>query len=281
MFKRTNFFAALAISSALAFPVTAQDVTADTVLATVNGTNITLGHMIIMRDALPAQYDNLEDDVLFDALLDQAVQQLVLAQTVDTPSRAVQLRLENERWTLLAGAAMSIEINKAVTEEALQAAYDEQFAGVDPAQEYNASHILVETEEEATALVTELQGGASFGGLAKEHSTGPSGPNGGELGWFGAGMMVAPFEEAVVLLEVGQVSAPVQTQFGWHVIILNETRLLDAPTLDDVRTDLTAELEQQAIEIVIENLTKTADVTRLDSTEIDPAILRDTSLVQN
>lgn len=281
MFKRTNFLAALAVSCVATLPAFAQDVTADTVLATVNGTDITVGHMIVMRDALPDQYDNLEDSVLFNALLDQAVQQLVLAQTIETPSRAVQLRLENERWTLLAGAAMTLEINKSVTDEALQAAYDEQFASVEPAREYNASHILVETEEEAAALVVELQEGADFAELAKENSTGPSGPNGGELGWFGAGMMVAPFEEAVVGMEVGQVSAPVQTQFGWHVIILNESRLLDAPTLEEVRAELSGELEQKAIESVIASLTDSADVSRPDTSDIDPAILRDTSLVQN
>jgi len=281
MFKHTNFWAAIAITCSTALSAVAQDVTADTVLATVNGTNITVGHMIVMRDALPDQYDNLADDVLFDALLDQAVQQLVLAQTIETPSRAVQLRLENERWTLLAGAAMTLEISKTVTEDALQAAYDEQFASAEPAQEYNASHILVETEEEAAALVVELQGGADFSGLAKEHSTGPSGPNGGELGWFGVGMMVAPFEEAVVGMEAGQVSAPVQTQFGWHVIILNETRLLDAPSLEEVRADLSSELEQNAIASIIESLTDSADVSRPDTSDIDPAILRDTSLVQN
>ncbi len=281
MFKRINFLAALAVSCAATLPAIAQDVTADTILATVNGTDITVGHMIVMRDALPEQYDNLADDVLFDALLDQAVQQLVLAQTIEAPSRVVQLRLENERWTLLAGAAMTLEINKSVTEEAVQAAYDEQFASVEPAREYNASHILVETEEEAAALVVDLQGGADFAGLAKEHSTGPSGPNGGELGWFGVGMMVAPFEEAVVGMEVGQVSAPVQTQFGWHVIILNETRLLDAPSLEEVRADLSSELEQNAIASIIESLTDSADVSRPDTSDIDPAILRDTSLVQN
>ena len=109
----------------------------------------------------------------------------------------------------------------------------------------------------------------------------PSGSNGGELGWFGAGMMVPSFEEAVVALEIGHISAPVQTQFGWHVIKLNDSRLLAAPSLDKVREDLKEELEQQVIEKTLAELTDAADIFRSDLSEVDPAILNDTGLVQN
>ncbi|MEO1155543.1 MAG: peptidylprolyl isomerase, partial [Pseudomonadota bacterium] len=169
---------------------------------------------------------------------------------------------------------------EALTDEALQAAYDETYGSVEPETEFNASHILVETEEEARALIEELDGGADFAALAQEHSTGPSGPNGGSLGWFGMGMMVPPFEAAVVELEPGSFSEdPVQTQFGWHVLILNETRLKDAPALEAVRDELAAQVQRQAVDARVAELTEAADVTRADITGIDPAVLREMSLV--
>ncbi len=281
MFNHRIILAMVVMSLTMAAPASAQDVTADTVAATVNGTDITIGHMIVMRDALSEQYDNLSDEALFQGILDQLVQQTVLAQTIGSPSRAVQIRLENERRALLAGAAMSLAIDRAVTDDALQAAYHEKFAGAVLSREFNASHILVETEHEAQALLDELEAGADFADLAKEKSTGPSGSNGGELGWFGAGMMVPSFEEAVVALEIGQISAPVPTQFGWHIIKLNDSRLLAAPSLDEVREDLTEELEQQVIEKTLAELTDAAEIIRPDLTEVDPAILSDTGLVQN
>lgn len=281
MFRHTNILAALAITLALPIPAFAQDVTADTVAANVNGTIITIGHMIVARDALADQYSNVSDEVLFEGILDQLIQQTVLAQTIGSPSRAVQIRLENERRALLAGAAMSLAIERAVTDDALTALYEERFANADQSRENNASHILVDTEDEALSLVEALDGGADFADLAKEKSTGPSGPNGGELGWFGAGMMVAQFEEAVLDLEIGQVSGPVQTQFGWHVIKLNDSRLLAAPTLDNVRDDLAEELEQQAIKITLEELTEAADIFRPDLSNFNPAVLNDTGLVRN
>jgi peptidyl-prolyl cis-trans isomerase C len=281
MTKLTNLIAGFAIVCATALPVVAQETTADTVVATVNGTEITIGHMIAMRDSLPEKYQNLPDDVLFKGLLDQAIQQTALAETITTTPQEIELRLENQRRTLLAGIALDQVVKSAVTDEALQAAYDARFANAEPSREYNASHILVATEDEAKALITQLEGGADFAELAKEKSTGPSGPNGGELGWFSTGMMVQPFEEAVVAMKVGQISAPVQTQFGWHVIKLNETRLKDTPTLDDVRTELSGELQQKAVDAAVAELTAAADVVRPDVSAIDPAILRDLSLIAN
>ncbi|MFV2001708.1 MAG: peptidylprolyl isomerase [Paracoccaceae bacterium] len=281
MFKHTIKMVAVVAGFTFAAPALAQDVSADTVVATVNGTDLTIGHMIVLRDSLPAQYDNLGDDALFQGILEQLIQQLVLSQTVDEPSLAVQIRLENESRALLAGAAMGIAVGEAVTDASLQAAYDEQYANASEKVELNASHILVETREEAEALIVELEGGADFGDLAKEKSTGPSGPGGGELGWFGLGAMVPEFEDAVLFLAVGEISQPVQTQFGWHVIRLNDTRLLAAPTLDDVRDTLTQQIEQQAVGDILDRLTEAADIERPDISAIEPSVLNNTALVEN
>ena len=166
---------------------------ADTVVATVNGQDLTLGHMITLKQRLPQQYQQLPLDVLFDGILDQLVQQTLLGETVDNLSTGTRLTLENEERALRANEAITRVVADAVTDEALKAAYEETYGSAEPEKEFNASHILVATEDEAKALVEALNGGADFAELAKEKSTGPSGPRGGNLGWFGTGAMVPPF----------------------------------------------------------------------------------------
>lgn len=276
MSNRLTFLSGVALSLCLALPVQAEETAkADTVVATVNGTAITLGHMMLVQQTLPQQYQTLPSDVLFPGILDQLIQQTVLMQTApEQDSRLVQLSVENERRQLKAGEALQKFAETAVTDDAIAALFAEQYAGKSGGKEYNAAHILVETEEEAQKLIADLANGADFAELAKAHSTGPSAPNGGDLGWFGPGQMVQPFEEAVAALDVGGVSAPVKTQFGWHVIKLNDAREKGAPTLDEVRDELAAELERKAIEDHIASLTAAATIDRSGADKLDPAILK-------
>ena len=163
--------------------------------------------------------------------------------------------------------------------ELLQAAYDEKYANAPASKEYSAQHILVDSEEKAAALKTEIEGGADFGEVAKANSTDTgSAVNGGDLGWFGLGMMVKPFEEAVVAAEVGKVSEPVQSQFGWHIILVKETRPKAAPTLDEVRDQLAAEIEKATVEAHLKAITEGAKVER-PGEGLDPKLLRDATLL--
>ena len=276
MQKPLTFLSSLALAAAVALPVAAQDEpSVDTVVATVNDTEITLGHMLVARASLPQQYQQLPDDVLFQGILDQLVQQTALADsfTGELPPR-VTLSIENETRSLTAGEAIEGVMAEDVSDEELQAAYDAQFKDAEPEKEFNASHILVETKEEADAIKAELDGGADFAEVAKEKSTGPSGPGGGSLGWFGPGMMVPEFEEAVAGMEAGGVSEPVETQFGWHVIKLNETRTGEAPVLEDVREELETQVRQTKVQEAIESLTEAAEVDRSAAEGIDPTVLK-------
>lgn len=276
MHKPRTFLASLALSACLALPAAAQDEAGlDTVVATVNGTEITVGHMIVARATLPEQYQQLPDEILFKGILDQLVQQTALADTYqgDLPAR-VRLSMENENRSLVAGEVIEGVMAGPVDEDAVKAAYDEQYASAEQGDEYNASHILVETEEEAIAIKAELDGGADFAELAREKSTGPSGPGGGSLGWFGKGMMVPSFEAAVIAMEAGAVSEPVETQFGWHVIMLNEIRKTEAPALDTVRDELELQIRQTRVQTTIDSITEAADVDRSAAEGIDPAILK-------
>ncbi len=282
----TNLITKLSASAfalILALPVQAQDtLTADSVVATVNGTEITLGHMLMVRASLPEQYQQLPDDVLWDGIMDQIVQQTVLSQQDSgEETRRIQLALENERRALMAAQVIEGIVDSAVTDAAVQEIYDQTYLQADQSEEYNASHILVETEEEAAAIVEELNGGADFAEVARAKSTGPSGPNGGELGWFAAGMMVPEFQAAVEELEVGAISGPVQTQFGWHVIILNEKRAQEAPTLDAVRAEIEGQLSQQAVSQKIDELTNAADITRTAKEEVDTSVLSNIGLLED
>lgn len=273
------------LASAAAFAILSAPVfadgheSADTVLATVNGKEITLGSLIAMTSMLPQEYQQLPDEVLFDGMIDQLIQQELLAAAAEADMNPLrEAGLANAARNYLATSIVEEVANAPVTDEELQAVYDDIFASVEPSTEYNASHILVETEEEAAELVTLLADGADFAELAAERSTGPSGPNGGQLGWFSQGMMVAPFEEAVMALEVGEVSVPVQTQFGWHVIILNDSRTEELPSIDEVRAELEETVRQERVESLIASLTDEGDVTRPEL-DIDPALIRNVDLL--
>ncbi|MBM2321648.1 MULTISPECIES: peptidylprolyl isomerase [Marivita] len=281
----TNLITKLSASAfalMLALPVQAQDtLTADSVVATVNGTEITLGHMLMVRASLPDQYQQLPDDVLWDGIMDQIVQQTVLSQQDSgEETRRVRVALENERRALMAAQVIEGLVSSAVTDDAVQEIYEQTYLQAEQAEEFNASHILVESEEEAAAIVDELNGGADFAEVARAKSTGPSGPNGGQLGWFAAGMMVPEFQTAVEELEVGAISGPVQTQFGWHVIILNEKRTKEAPALDAVRGEIENQLSQQAVTQKIDELTNAAEVTRTAKEEVDTSVLSNIGLLE-
>ncbi len=266
-----------AISLSLAAPVAAQD--ASTVLATVNGTDITLGHLIAMRAMLPAQYQELPDEVLYNGMLDQLIQQEVVADSLRGSEDArTKLTMENEDRAFLASVAIDAIAFDTIADADVQALYDANFTDAGGDLEWNASHILVATEEEAQSLIDQLNDGADFVALAQEFSTGPSGPNGGALGWFGTGMMVPEFETAVVGLEAGEISAPVQTQFGWHVVKLNESRISAPPALEDVRADLEEELRRQRVDAYLAELTEAAEIARPE-VEIDMSLIRNIDLL--
>lgn len=283
MAKMTKLLPVLALGAAgmLAglHPALAEGETADTVVATVNGTEITLGQMIVVRERLPGEYQALPDDVLFKGILDQLVQQTALQQTVeDKLTLRDRIALENDRRGYMTGVALQAVVEGAVNDASLQAAYDERFKDFQAQTEYRAAHILVDSQDKAAALKAEIDGGADFAEVARANSTDGAAANGGDLGWFGAGMMVKPFEDAVMAMQVGEVAGPIETQFGWHLIKLHETRLSEAPSLDDLREELAAEIEQKAVQAHIESVTAAAAITR-PGEGLDPAILKDQTLL--
>ncbi|TPE52241.1 peptidylprolyl isomerase [Amaricoccus solimangrovi] len=254
----------------------------NTVVATVNGTDITLGNVVAMRERLPAQYQQLPDETLMSGLVQQLADQLVLADSVsanpDEDPLAVKLQLENDRRAALANIVADKAMSAPVSDEAVKAAYDEQVKDFQPAPEYDASHILVKTEDEAKKLLDDINGGADFAQVAKDNSTDGSAQQGGELGWFGKGQMVPEFETAVVDMKKGEVSGPIQTQFGWHLIKLNDTRESSPPSLEESRPQIEQQLRQKAFQDQLEKLRAAANI-EIKAAAVPAAAIRDNDLL--
>lgn len=262
------------ICAVLATAATAQEeVTADTVVATVGETEITLGEILIAKQNLPQQYAQFPNELLFDGLVDQLVQQQLLADSLTEEPAQIAKIIKHETRTLRANAVISEIANTSVTEDDIAAAYEERFANAEEIPEFRASHLLVETEEDAAAAKARIDAGEAFADVARDVSTGPTGPNGGDLGWFGKGAMVPEFENQITTLEIGGVSDPFETQFGWHVATLVETRAQPQPTLDDMRRQIAGELQEAAITARLDELAANATVVEPEEGQFDPNLL--------
>jgi peptidyl-prolyl cis-trans isomerase C len=274
MFKNNSFAVAAALCTALALPAAAQD--AETVMARVGDAQITLGHVIALRQQLPQQFQQVPDETLFPAIVEQLIEQELLLQTQrDTLTDAEELMLENELRSFVANAALMRVANDAVTDETVNAAYQAyaaEYAQGDPVVEYHAAHILVRTEDERDQVVAALAEGRDFAEVAGEFSIDGSRAQGGDLGWFAAGVMIPDFQAAVEALEPGQVSEPVQTRFGWHVIKLFETRTAAVPPLADVQQELVQTLQREATRAMVAQLREGVEIENL-SAGVDPSVL--------
>ncbi len=177
-----------------------------------------------------------------------------------------KLQVETASLRILQNVYLSSQIESGLTEERLKKLYDEFVAANPPAEELRASHILVETKESALAIAAGVGGGADFAEVAGRESIGPSASVGGDLGYFAKNVMRAPFWEAAVALQVGAISDPVQTQFGWHVIKLTDRRQAPPPALDEVREELTQQLTN---DIVQEVLVRAREGVAIETFDID------------
>ena len=272
MVKSHSIFRGMAFALLFSSSLAAEEANLDTVVATVDGTELTIGHMLDVKRQLPEQYQTRESSVLFNGIIDQLIQQELLSGTITDDPSWLGTAMENQRRNILSSVVINALRADAITEGALQTAYASKFPEGSGEQEYKASHILVETEQEARDLLVMLDDGADFGGLATEYSTGPSGPRDGDLGWFGKGQMVTPFENAVMGMDAGTYTGPVQTQFGYHLIFLNDRRVTAPPPFEDVRGELEVEIQNAAVENHLRGLIANADVVMSDGT-IDPSVL--------
>lgn len=266
MLRKTLLAASLA-TVMFASPVMAQDAAPaeDQVLATVNGEEILESEVRATQEGLPQQYRQLPFEMLKPMLVDREINQRLLMLAGQDAGLADDEEVKNQlaalERRLVAETYLERAIAEKVTDDAIKAHYDEFIKTNEPEPQVHARHILLENEDDAKAVIAELDDGADFVELAKEKSTGPSGPNGGDLGFFNKGDMVAPFAEAAFAMEPGTYSKePVQTQFGWHVILVEEKKDGAQPTLEEIRKQMEAEVTQQAVQDLIEELRSDAEV---------------------
>lgn len=256
--------AALVTSVVLSGPLHAQE---DPVVATVNGVEIKRSEVAQAQRLLPQQYQKIPFDQIFPSLLDSVIDAHLTA--ADARERglqndeAFQKEMQRIERQMLQRSALTLAINEAVTAESLKAAYDEMVAASAGDPEIHARHILVASEEEAMEVIAELDKGADFATLAKTKSTGPSGPNGGDLGYFGRGQMVPAFEKAAFELEKGAYSdKPVKTQFGYHIIMQEDSRAKQPPSFEQAEPQLRNQLSQTAGSAYMAELREAATIEK-------------------
>ena len=276
MRKHMTLITAAALGLALALPVQAEEPGAGTVLARVGEVEITLAHAIALREQLPQQFSSVPDTTLFPAIVEQLIEQELLRQhKAEDLNLRERSMLENEVRNFTANAALSQVAIAAATDDAIAEAYEAfaaEFAEGEPETEYNAAHILVRSQDEIEAVVAALEKGREFSEVAREFSIDGSAQAGGDLGWFGEGVMIPPFEAAVIALEPGEVSDPVETQFGWHVVRLIDRRDAQVPALEEVREDLSEQIQREAARSLVEELRGRTEVENL-SDGMDPEVL--------
>jgi peptidyl-prolyl cis-trans isomerase C len=235
------------------------------VVARVNGVDITRQEVVDSAVDLPEQIRS-QIDMVFPQLLNRYIGLKLLGDK----GRSEKLAEDPEVKKLMADyetqairqVYVTRYLDQQVTEDAVKARYEKNLKDNPPPEEVRAAHILVKTEDEAKAIIDQLKGGADFATVAKEKSEDKgSGANGGELGWFAKNVMVKEFADAAFAMKPGETSeAPVKSQFGFHVIRLEERRTQPAPTLDSQRDQIRAQLSEEVVQALVTQLRKDAKV---------------------
>ena len=229
----------------------------DTVVATVDGHALRLSDVSEAAQSLPDEVRSMPPQVLYPMLLDQMVDReaLVLEAQKEGLEKdpAVQRAIDRATDTVLQNAILSREIGPNVTEAALHAKYDADYANKPGEAEVHARHILVDSEAKAKDIIAQLNKGADFAVLAKANSKDPAAQNGGDLGFFKKADMVPEFAAAAFALKPGQwTQTPVKTQFGWHVIKVDEVRVAPAPAFDQVRDEIRQQIIQAGVRAALD-----------------------------
>ena len=244
----------------------AQD--SDPVVARVNGVDIHESDIGFAEEEIGGNMPSIPPEQKRDYLINYLVDVVVLSQAAEKQKLddrpAVKHRLVFDRNRLLMEMLLQDAGKSALSDAAEHQVYDDAVKQVKSEQEVHARHILVPTEDEAKAILAQLKGGADFAVLAKEKSKDPGAAEGGDLGYFTKDQMVPEFAEVAFRLDKGQLSDPVKTQFGWHIIKVEDKRIKPTPTFEQVKPQIENYVAHRAQAELVENLRKSATVERLD-----------------
>ena len=247
------------------------------IVANVNNEDISLETMIHAMNELPPEIQSQPFMSYYEDLLERVIDIKLFAQEGkkmklnEEPSVRAAIDFVIEK--VLMQAFLSKYVQENIKEENIKASYNNFIADETSREEIKASHILMDTESEAIDVINMLNDGDDFAELAKNKSTGPSGPSGGDLGWFKRGQMVPPFEKAAFSLNKNEISQrPVQTQFGWHVIKIFDKRIPEAPSYESMKSKLIQDLERKIVSKKIQDLRNDALIEKLSSSELEPLL---------
>ena len=256
--------AAVAVLLLAAAPAAAQGAD-DPVVARVNGQEIVRSQVEAVQQALPAQFRELPMKDLFPVLIRQIVDTKLLAgaarEAKVDQAEPVKRRLAMATDRVLEEAYVSAELKKRLTDDVLRKRYAEASKEFKPTQQVRARRILVASERDARAVIADLEKGGDFAKIAQERSRDGAAAKGGDLGYFGQGDMVPAFAEAAFKMKPGEYSkAPVQTQFGWHVIRVEDRRTYAGPSFEEAKEELYNEMSQEAVDKILEGLRQNAQI---------------------
>ena len=245
------------------------------IVANVNNEDISLETMIHAMSDLPPEIQSQPFMSYYEDLLERVIDIKLFAQEGkkmkldEEPSVKAAIDFVIEK--VLMQAFLSKYVQENIKEENIKVSYNNFIADETSREEIKASHILMDTESEAIDVINMLNDGDDFVELAKNKSTGPSGPSGGDLGWFKRGQMVPPFEKAAFSLNKNEITQrPVQTQFGWHVIKIFDKRIPEAPSYENMKSKLIQDLERKIVSKKIQDLRNDALIEKLSSSELEP-----------
>ena len=253
----------------------AQDADEDPVIAVVNGTEIRMHEIGFAYQSLPEEYKQMPEQALFEPLLDQVVNRYLVVQAARAegfdkiPEVSDQVNFVAD--SALRDSFLFRKIEEAQNPEALKVLYEAEVAKIPEGEEVSARHILVKTEEEAKAVKIRADAGEDFAGLASEISTGPSKVNGGDLGYFVKERMVPEFAETAFAMQPGQISDPVKTQFGWHVIKVEDRRAAQPPAMAEMEDQLKQQVARTTINDFLKELRDAAEIKITLPNPTDPA----------
>ena len=237
----------------------------NTVVARVDGTELHLADVEAAQQNLPPQAQKLPLEQIYPMLLDRLVDGALITKAgrkehLEQDSE-LQVRLKRYEDRLIQEAYLNQAIKAAETEGQLKARYQSFAKDKAGQEEVHAQHILVKTEDEAKSVIAELDKGADFGELAKKYSTDPSARSGGDLGYFGHDDMVPAFADTAFALAKGQYSkTPVKTEFGWHVIKVEDRRAGKPPSFEEAREQLSRDLAHEIIDAKLQELRSAAKI---------------------
>ncbi len=269
--KQVLVAALVATHLGAAVPALAKD--ADPVAATIDGFVIRVSDVEEARALLPQQLQGQPLELVYPMLLDSLINSHLAAVKARKlgydKSPEYKKRMARIEEQILERTLLTKHIEKELTDERLQQRYGELKKNLAAAPEVHGRHILLKTQDAAMDVIKKLQGGGDFAILAKAHSIGPSAESGGDLGWFGPGRMVPAFDNAAMALETGAyTNAPVQTQFGWHIIKVEARRPASIPEFSKVRLALANELSAEIGQTLLEELRAGAQVKKVDWQEL-------------